>query len=991
MYKRSFKRLLLLLPLPLLVWSQTGGALQGTVTDSETREVLIGANVIVLESGVGAATDINGRYEIRGLQPGFYTLRISYIGYELQDIPQVQINDGISRRLDIVMSMEAISGEAVLVQAEKKQGSTLAALQDRQESANMENSVSAEEMSKSGDSNAADALKRLPGVSVREGKFPIVRGLGERYTSTQMNSAPIPSPEPDKKSVPLDLFPSALLESIVALKTFTPDLPGVFAGGSINIKTKAYPDERLINLKFSISDEASYYQGANFYRTYSGKTDFFGYDDGVRALSSKIPKDQIISTASSYRPAGLNTIQWYGRIGDYSRDSHPTFTNQLSSLGRPISLGFDLGDRYEINQDLEYGFFTNIVFKNNYNLEHENTAQFAQNQVYDETDQSYTSYLRPYTERSNNISEYKTNVGANVSAGLKYKDAHKIKFQRIYTHTSSDKNTYSRGYTPNIESGVFISNHYIEKDIINTCISGSNLFIMGPQHAFDWSFNKGLSSRYEPDHATHNYSEKTMYADTDSAYTYYVIDRQAQKIGYRDYTDGVDQNTSFDLSYELKIPLDTKSQIKLKTGTRMQDKSRTFTKRSFAITNSSSASWADSVLNIYPGMQFGESFGQDHFFNLDTTTGDWTHGLLMLDETAKNAFNGYTAAEQTQAYFVMASVPLLHHDQWDLLFEGGARYEDYQMHLDSYNPVTGEPATTIYGDTVSADLDQTIVLPSVNFILKQNEQVILRAAYSRTVGRPEFRELAPMAYQEFYQSDVAIGFPFLKNAEITNIDLRGEWYPSASELVSAGIFYKDFINPIEVSMISTADLNYKTFQNAKSANTLGLELELRKKLPIPLTSGFGSISLNATISESQVTVNDTVYLFNGTSYANSSSTKKRPLQGQSRAMFNASIDYRTPGGYSLALAYNTFTKRINSVGVGEVGDIFEFPFHSLNLTAGKSLGSFNLSLKMNNILDSDVRFGHIEEATGDLKLRKVYSPGLSFSLGVKYQLQQKRS
>ncbi len=988
MISRFIRNQLLLLMLPGMILAQTGGNLLGVVSDGETGEALIGANVIVLESGVGAATDINGNYEIRGIKPGIYTLRISYIGYEIADIEQVQINAGINTRKNIDLFMESISGEAVVVQAETKQGTTLSALQERQESSNMENSVSAEEMSKSGDSNAADALKRLPGVSVREGKFPIVRGLGERYTSTQMNSAPIPSPEPDKKSVPLDLFPSALLESIVALKTFTPDLPGVFAGGSINIKTKAYPDERLVNFKVSVSDESEYYQKRSFFKTYSGKHDYFGYDDGSRALAAKIPDDQILSTASIYTPEGLSRIDWYGRIGEYSRAANPTFINHQNELSKPIGVGFDLGDRYEINKNLEYGFFTNLVFKNNYKTQESESAQFA---LSTGTESEGTSFLSPYTERSNHISEYKTNLGANISAGLKYKDAHKIKLQRIYTHTSSDKNTISKGYTPNVESGIFISNHYIEKTITNNSLSGSSFFVLGPKHQIEWNLNQGKSTRYEPDHSTHNYSEKEVFTGTDSAYSYYVIDRQAQKIGYRDYTDGIDENLSLDVNYELSVPLSGSNAVKIKVGSRIQEKSRTFEKRSFAITNSSSASWQDSVLNVYPDMAFGEAFAEENFFHLDTASGVWSHGLLMLDETAKNAFNGYTALENTEAFYAMASFSILMKKDWSFSFEGGARYENYLMNLESYNPITSAPATTIYGDTAAANLSQDVILPSLNFIYKSSDEVIVRSAYSKTVGRPEFRELAPIAYQEFYQGEVAIGYPFLKNAQVQNFDLRGEWYPSASELISVGLFYKTFENPIEVSMISTPDLDYKTFQNAKSAHTQGVEIELRKKLPIPLSMGFGTLSMNSTISQSEVTVNDTVFLFNGTSYANSSSTSQRPLQGQSRVMFNAAIDYRSPSAYTFALAYNTFTKRISSVGVGEVGDIFEFPFHSLNLTAGKAIGPLKLSMKVKNILNSEVRFGHIESSTGDFKLRKVYSPGLSFSLGVKYQLQQNRS
>ncbi|MCF7808855.1 MAG: TonB-dependent receptor [Candidatus Marinimicrobia bacterium] len=981
--------LYILLQLSTSGFAQSTGSLQGTITDSETGEALIGANVIVLENNTGSATDLEGYYFVQNIRPGVYTLRVSYIGYKVKDIVGVEIIAGISTRRNIVLDSEALSGEEVIVQAETTAGSALASLQDRQNSSNMENAVSAEEMSRSGDSNAADALKRLPGVSVREGKFPIVRGLGERYTSTQMNSAPIPSPEPDKKSVPLDLFPSALLESIVALKTFTPDLPGVFAGGSINIKTKAYPDERLINFKASASDHTSYYQGLPFNLTYKGSKDFFGYDDGTRALSANIPDDQILSTASNYRPQGLNTVQWYGQISDYSRASNPTFVNYSPSPGRPISLGFDLGDEYELNDNLEYGFFTNLVFKNDYKMLESETAQFSMNSS--TTDEVTTSYLEPYTERTNQISEYKTNLGGNVSAGLKYKDNHKLKIQSVYTHTSSDKNTISYGYTPNIESGVFIRNHYIEKTIVSNSISGVNTVVLGPEHKFDWSINRGESTRFEPDNASHNYSEQERYAGTDSAYTYYVIDRQAQKIAYRDFTDGVDRNASSDLNYEMKIPLDKKHAIKIKTGLRLQEKAREFEKRSFAITNSSSSAWNDSVLNIYPDMDFGQSFGIDNFFSYDSTTGDWEHGLIMLDETAKNAFNGYRANEETQAYYAMASIPLMIKKNWSLQFEGGARFEDYQMNLDSYNPINGVAATTIYGDTASAKLDQEVVLPSLNLIYNREDGVSLRAAFSQTVGRPEFRELAPIAYQEFYQGEVAIGYPFLKNASVSNFDLRSEWYPSASELFSVGFFYKEFENPIEVSMISTVDLAYKTFQNARKASTFGLELELRKKLPIPLTMGYGTISLNTTISESEVSLNDTVYLFNGTSYANSVSTKNRPLQGQSRAMYNAGIDYHSPSGYMLAFTYNSFTKRIASVGVGEVGDIYEFPFHSLNMSASKSVGSFKFSMKIKNILNSKVRFGHLEEPRGDIKLRKVYSPGLSLSLGVKYQLKQIRS
>jgi TonB-dependent receptor len=427
--------------------------------------------------------------------------------------------------------------------------------------------------------------------------------------------------------------------------------------------------------------------------------------------------------------------------------------------------------------------------------------------------------------------------------------------------------------------------------------------------------------------------------------------------------------------------------LKLKSGFRLQSKDRKFEKRSLAIINSSSTEWSDDVLETYEDEVFGSAFDTDKTFYIDTN-GQFHHGLILVDETSKNAFNGYTASEDINAGYVLIDYPIAINgiDLFNSLrILGGIRYEDYMMNLETYNPITEQPATTVYGDTANANLDQTDVLPSLNLILDAVSDIKVRLAYSKTLGRPQFRELAPLAYQEFYNGEVAIGYPYLSTSSINNYDLRLEWYPSAAELFSIGLFAKDFTNPIETALITTPDLTYKTYQNAESAETYGIELEARKRIPfIPIHIGSGFISANATFATSEVVSRSIVTLYNGTEYGNAASNTKRPLQGQSDFMLNAAIDMNLKNDYSFALSYNTFSKKISAIGTGALGDEYEFPFHSLNFTASKKFGPVKISLKAKNLFDSEITYGLIDEGTDETKVKNSYKPGRSISIGISY-------
>ena len=966
-----------------IIFAQGAGSLSGFITDGKNDEALIGTNIMLVGTSYGAATDLNGSYYIANIPEGIYTIRASYIGYEDKIINGVEINPGQTNRLDIDLIRSVVRVDSVKVAGTRGSTGAIGELNERKNSDNFQSSISAEELSRTGDSNAADALRRIAGVSVKEGKYAVVRGLADRYITTELNGGPVPSPEPDKSVVPLDMFPTPLLESIVTLKTYTPDLPGTFAGGNINIKTKAYPDRKILEVKFSLSDKSYLYGDHNYLKSDGSPTDFIGFDDGSRSFPSTLADDQVLSTASSYRPEGMTTVEWYDYLGSALAEFKTDYTIQSRSPKKPMGIGFYSGNKYEPFDRLEFGYFANLNFSNDITFRQFETNQWA----YLSQNGDGSETLGAYTHRDNERTDYKTSLSGNLSVGLNYNEKHKIKVQNLYTHSSSDWTTYSVGYTPNIEEGIFIKQHYIEKTINNTTVSGISILPGLNNHLIEWNYNIGRSIRYEPDTKTHNYSAETRTDDNGKEYPVYIIDIQGGKAAYREFTDGEDNNNSFDLNYKLELARRNGMDLKLKTGFRLQSKDRKFEKRSLAITNSSSTEWSGDVLETHEDEGFGSAFDPANAFYVDEG-GQYHHGLILVDETSKNAFNGYTATEDINAGYILVDYPISL-DGMNILNSlrilGGVRYEDYAMSLNTYNPITGQPATTVYGDTANAELDQADVLPSLNLIIDAVNDIKVRLAYSKTLGRPQFRELAPLAYQEFYNGEVAIGYPYLTTSSINNYDLRLEWYPSAAELFSIGLFAKDFTNPIETALITTPDLTYKTYQNAESAETYGVELEARKRIPfIPISIGNGFISANATLARSEVISRTIVTLYNGTEYGNAASNRKRPLQGQSDFMLNAAIDLNLKNDYSFALSYNTFSKKISAIGTGVLGDEYEFPFHSLNFTASKKLGPIKISLKAKNLLDSEITYGLIDEGTDETKVKNSYKPGRSISIGISY-------
>jgi len=959
----------LILFLSTFAWGRENyGSLKGKIIDYKSGESLIGANIVLAGTALGAATDLDGNYYIYDIIPGIYDIKISYVGYDNQIIRGLRIQKGENHYLNAALMPSVMNLSEIVVEVEASRNSDAYIISEKRRSSNLQDGVSSEQISRSGDSNAADAVKRITGVSVLDGNNVFVRGLGDRYVSTQMNGVPIPSPEPEKKSVPLNLFSTGILESITAYKTFTPDLPGVFGGGTVDIKTKAYPDHRIFNLSAGMSG-ATDFIGSDFRKGSRGSFDFLGFDDGTRGLPSIIPDNQILS-----KYTGTDILTTYAKLGEYGSAFKTDLGSTEYSVMLPFSLGVNAGNRYIKSDNLEYGYYSNFNFSNDYSYREDEYRKYsvAENNVIARTD------------LINEKSAYKTNMSMSGSAGVKLNKHHKIKLSSLYTHMSESSFNYGFGKTPNLDDkGIYLKEYFVEKSLFNTTLNGLHHLSKMKDSRLEWTVNAGLSRLSEPDAKSHNYK---YYADDDL----YKLASSSAKAGIREFTDGFDLNGNIDINYQLNLKDRNGEVYKIKTGGRIQGKFRSFAKRSF-YHEYSNGSWPDELVTVKKSDNldtFGNMFQDQYFFQYDPGTADINEGLILLESSDGASRNAYDAQENVNAVFGMFDIPLgfgkvSKMNKFRLI--SGLRIEDYTIDLTPYNPITKAPyiSGVLGGKIIETHTHQTDLLPSINLIYDMSDFEKIRLSYSNTVARAEFREMAPFEFQAFYGGNLVVGYPYLKTSRISNYDVRYERYRLAGELFSAGLFIKNFSNPIEKVIIETADESYITFQNAMQAFTFGIEFDYRTSLAfLPLEKGKLMFVFNTTLSRSEVRSPDNIILFTGASTPNNAGSLSRPLQGQSNIMLNASLNYHGLKGINASLSYNTFSKRLNTLGTGAVPDEYEFPFHSLNFTLSNTYHNLKVSFKAKNLLNQDIQTGFNKD--GQTYITNRYHPGMGAGISLSY-------
>ena len=911
--------LLLILILNFVLLGQVTGTISGKITNKSTNEELIGANVLVVGTTFGSATDIDGNYSIKNLDPGIYSLKISYISYRTTVIEKVAVIGDEDIKINVSLEPSSTQLDEVVVTAEALKNTEANVLKIQKNSSNIVDGVSAELIKKNNSSDGVDILKRMTGVTISEGKYAFIRGVGDRYNNTMLNGANLPSTDPEKKSFSYDIFPASLVENILTSKTFTPDKPADFSGGLVEISTIEFPSKFI----FDFSTSALYNTnttGKTFFTYKGGKTDFLGFDDGTRDMPGTISSTKLAR----------------GNFSDSTlTDITKAFSNdwKTSTKIAPVnsSIKLDIGNKLEVGENDVLGYVGSLTYSNT------NSIKDLEKNFYDFSGARYNYKGFSY---NNSVS-----LGGLLNFSYKFDRTNKISLKNIYNQNADNNTTLFAGdYRYSDQYRQITTLTYVSRSLLSNQLIGQHQFssVFSGLNA-DWNLSYSQSKRDEPD------SRRYLYARSIEDPGEPLRFQLDQSLATRYYGKLKDRNYSGDVDLGFQI-FENPELPKVKVGYLFDKKDRDFSARTFGFKNIPGGNFTheDSVLqgsveNIFDPQNISNKF-------------------VQVIEITKPS-DSYTSKQIINSGYAMFDVTILQ----KIKLTAGARLENSNQTLTSIN---------LQGDSINVDNAYNDLLPSLNLTYLINDWVNLRGAYSITLARPEFRELAPFTYFDFIDNELIEGNPKLKRTLVNNYDLRIEMYPDAGELVALSFFYKIFQDPIEEVLQASANEPIRTFENANKATNYGIEIELRKSLSFisPFFQNFSFVG-NASLIHSKIDLkNDGFQQYD------------RALQGQAPYIFNLGLYYDNfELGLNSSFVYNKVGQRIEKVGSKDLGNILERPIDLIDFSISKSLlGNFALKFTIRDLLNQD-RILIQQSPLGD-KVSELEKTGRTVSLGVSYKL-----
>jgi len=895
------------------LWAQSPGQISGRVSDTKTGDALIGANVGLVEMATGAAADLEGNYTIRNVPPGTYTLRFTYISYATKIVNGVVVEAGKTTALDVILQEAAIQGKEVVVEASLITSTENAVLQQQRKAATIGDGVAAEQIKRSPDATSGDALRRVTGVAIVDNKFIYVRGTSERYSNALVNGAQLSSTEPDKKAYAFDTLPSNLLENTVISKSFTPDLPGNFSGGLVQINTVEFPEDFSIRLGVSGAYN-SMATAASFQSYEGGKYDYWGVDDGSRALPAAVNGKKVVS--SNYSKGELQNI---------ARSFRNIWSPKTSKAPLNSSYTVSIGDGTQLFGN-SFGYIAAFSYRNSYDR-----VELERN--------DFNFDASPQYEFNGEQHRFSTLWGGLMNMSYKLGDFHKLSLKNLYNRSGDDEVVTFSGN--NYDYGAEWQNtglRFVSRATYSGQLMGEHAFPSVFGLKWDWRASYSVSEREEPDYRRVIYAREINSADPFVANISFVPNPSS---GGRFFANMNDDIRS--LATDFSVPIATG---KIKLGGMHQRSERDFTARNFAFKTTAQT----NSTFLYSALE--DLFVEEHL-------GD--RGFVIDEITNKS--DKYDANEKLSAGYLMFDLPF---QIWqkNLRMIAGVRVESNEQKLNSFD---------LQDRPVAVKVKNTDVLPAMNLTYSFSDAANLRAAYSRTVSRPEFRELAPFAFYDFSTLSVIYGNPELRRALVTNYDLRFEVFPSVGEIFSASVFYKNFDDAIEEVIVPTTELT-RSFGNAERAKNFGFELEARKSLDF-VSKKLANFSAtgNYTWVDSKVNV----------AASNSAIGKKnRRLQGQSPYMINFGMLYNNFNfGTSVSVLYNRFGERIAQVGSLYDADIVEQPRDLFDVTLTQNFATrYEIKISAKDIWGKEQVFVQDgRKVKGNLK-GSTYSVGLSVKL-----------
>lgn len=950
------------------------GKISGTAVDAETGDPLIGANVYLENTSLGSASDLDGNFLIMGVPAGNYTLIVSVIGYAETKITDVIVKNEEITKINIAVQSEILTTEAVVVEAEALQNTEAALLKSRQKSISVSDAISAEEISKSGSGDAAAAMKKVTGASVVGGKYVYIRGLGERYSATTLNGAELPSADPDKKSFQLDLIPSNMLDNINTIKTFTPDKAGTFTGGLVDVSLKTYPEQ----LTFQINSSTGYNSQAtgnnNFILPNSGGTDWLGMDDGTREIPD-IVKNRSgdvgkINSLDNDTPEELNEVLFVDRLSN-------SFNNKMipTSANEPLngSFGISVGNTVILDekQNNSIGYFGSLTWGQNYSFI-DNAKEGRYKLV---GPLSEVEGLEADFEGTGSKGTMEVNWGSIANLALKNKTLGQVKFSYMHTQNAEATGQYLIGVrerdrsTDRFETTV---SKWVERSLDTYQADGEHMISPFFNSKLDWKISKSTNKQDEPDQ---RYFFDVMVDQPDGSIFYMFDAANSQPIS-RYYRDLTEDNLSAYTNLEFSFKQWSDRNSKLKVGFAYNQIDRVYNQRRFDYVPNRMSLNDFAENNVLNTERLFSAMGISDSTSRPDRPSRWFDNSFIIDE-AVDSTGFFRGDLETFAYYLMINLPIIE----NLRFIGGARIESTTMNSKTLDPEDGK-----------GKLTDTDVLPSINFVYSLHKNMNIRTAFSRTIARPTFRELAPYISFEYVGDELFIGNPNLKRTLITNYDIRWEWFLNPGEILAVSGFYKAFEAPIEkyIDPKFSDDTALKSVKNVDRGTVLGLEIEARKDFGFiyEKLSAF-KIGTNFSYVHSQVDIADEEIqekIDNG----DPNPDKTRPLAGQSPYLFNINFSYDNyKSGTSAGLYYNLFGDRLFLTARHATPDIYEKGYGTLDFKASQDVfNHFTISLAVKNILNPKHEFIYkLDNGVVDKDyIYRSIKTGINYSLSLTYKL-----
>ena len=894
------------------------GRITGRVIDASSGAGLADVTLRIVGADVGGVSGVDGRFSLTNVPAGTAGIMARRLGFAAKTVTGIQVVAGRTVAQDITLTGSTVQLEAVTVTATNERGSVSDALDRQRTATGVVSAVTAEQISRSPDGDAAQAVKRVSGVTVQDGKYVFVRGLGERYTTSALNGARVPSPEPERRVVPLDMFPAGLLQSITTSKTFTPDQQGDFSGAMVDIRTREFPSTRIGALQIG-SGHAGGATGRQLpIAPMSGGMRFanVGADRDLPAIFRRVGNMQTIP---------LNQNDKNLLVGSFRNAWTPS-----RGIGRPLlNTSASIGG----NDPILFGHRIGYLFSGSYS----SGTDIKDRQVRALADRGTSSGSTVEMDRFVGTTTSQSVLwGGLTNLSTLVGESSRLSFNGLYNRSADNEARVEVGeFTADATPVQITRMQYTQRSVYSGQLGGEHQ-VTGAQK-LEWSATASGVRRYEPDRSAFVQVIEKNAAGQD------VLRWQGGGSGgaVRTFSDLNENSHEYQAKYAIDLgPAGARTTLRL--GGLYRATGRDAQSLSY---NISTNRLTDAQRELPLEQIFDGRFT--------------AQGQSVLDIGPLSQGGSYVAQDRLSAGFLMAEVPF----GARLRVVGGARYESDRLEVNASSTL-GNPVTTskLWNDW----------LPSLAATLELTDAQQLRLSISRTVARPEYRELSPIISRDVIGGENVQGDENLQRTNVTNLDLRWEMYPADGETVSLALFAKRFANPIErVFGSGSGGTSYVFFTNAKAADNYGVELELRKNLGMigsvlePL-----SVFANATLMRSRIEL--------APNTAASATNISRRMVGQAPYVLNTGVTYTSPGrGTSATLLFNRVGERIAAAGASPLPDVVDLPRNVLDLSLRSLLlGGTTVRFDLKNLLDSPY---HTQQGT---VVREYHRAGRVVSLGL---------